>query len=154
MGLPVPETSSKEACEGRDIVEVGGDGVGPHQILHTEIVEPFIKGKAGHSTLKDMLRGGIWFTAVPAIIPRAGRLSPNVGIGRGVTRVANVRRIIMRDVIEVANIAAGAGRHVLLLVSDEGDDGIISPNHHPLYNLSLGPRRHHSLSVNPSARRV
>ena len=66
MGLPVLETSSKEVCEGRDIVKVGvlklmvgGDGVSPHQILHTEIVEPFVEGEAGHGVFKDMLSGGI-----------------------------------------------------------------------------------------------
>ena len=44
VGLPVSETSSEEACEGRDTTEVavvkttiGGDGVSPHQIPHTEI---------------------------------------------------------------------------------------------------------------------
>ena len=41
--------------------------------------------------------------AVPAIVPGAGRPPPNVGIGVDTTRVADVRRIVMRDVIKVAN---------------------------------------------------
>ena len=162
MGLPVSETSSKETCEGRDVVEVGalqltvgGDGASPHQILHTEIFEPLVEGETGHGMLKDTLRGGIRLTTIPGPIPGAGRSPPDVGIGRGATRVTDVRRIITRDVVKVMNIAAGAGRHVLvLLVSDEGDDGIVPPDHHPLYNLPFSPRRHHSLSADPLAHRV
>ena len=162
VGLPVSETSSKETCEGRDVVEVGvlqltvgGDSVSPHQIPHTEIFEPLVKGETGHGTLKDTLWGGIRLTTIPGPIPGAGRSPPDVGIGRGATRVMDVRRIIMRDVVNVMNIAAGAGRHVLvLLVSDEGDDGIVPPDHHPLYNLPFGLRHHHSLSADPSAHRV
>ena len=41
-----------------------------------------------------------------------------------------------------------------LLVSDEGDDGNVPLNHHPLYNLPFGPRRQRSLLMNPSAHRV
>ena len=101
----------KETCEGRGIVEVrvlqpmaGRDGVSPHQIPHTEIVESLVEREAGHGALKDMLRGGIWFIAIPAIVPGAGRPPPDMRIGRGMMRVADVRRIIMRDVIEVASI--------------------------------------------------
>ena len=129
----------KEACEGGDVVEarvlkptVGGDGMSPHQIPHTEIIESLVGGEAGHSTLKDKLRGGIWFTAVPAIVPGAGGASPNIGIGVNAMRVADVRRVILRDVrivvLIVASILGRVGRHLLvLLVSDEGDDGIVPP---------------------------
>ena len=58
MGLPVSETSSKEACEGRDTAEVvvvkstiGGDGVSPHQIPHTEIVEGLVEREVGTGAL-------------------------------------------------------------------------------------------------------
>ena len=58
MGLPVSETSSKEACEGRDATEVavvkttiGGDGVSPHQIPHTEIVEGLVEREVGTGAL-------------------------------------------------------------------------------------------------------
>ena len=47
-----------------------------------------------------------------------------------------------------------AGHLLVLLVSDEGDDGIVPSNHHPLYNLPLGLRRQHSLSAEPSAHGV
>ena len=74
MGLLVSKTSSKETSEGRDVVKVGvvkttigGDGMSPHQIPHTEIVRPFVIGEASNGLLQDMLRGGIWFAA---IVPR------------------------------------------------------------------------------------
>ena len=58
MGLPVSETSSKEAGEGRDAAEVivvkttiGRDGVSPHQIPHTEIVEGFVEREVGTGAL-------------------------------------------------------------------------------------------------------
>ena len=58
MGLPVSETSSKEAGEGRDAAEVAmvkstisGDGVSPHQIPHTEIVESLVEREVGTGTL-------------------------------------------------------------------------------------------------------
>ena len=105
MGLPVPKTSSKETCEGRNVVKVGvfkptvgRDGVSPHQILHTEIIKSFIEGKAGHSVLKDTLRGGIWFMAVPAIVPRAGGSTPDIGIGINAALGSNKRTIIPREV--------------------------------------------------------
>ena len=125
MGLPVSETSSKETCEEGDVVKVrvlkptvSGDSVSPHQILHTEIFESLIIWETGHSALQDTLRGGIWLMAIPGPIPRAGRPPPDIGIGRGMMRVANVRRIISGDVIKVANIVGGARRHALMLVSD------------------------------------
>ena len=65
MSLLVSETPSKEACEGRDTTgvmvvksTVGGDGVSPHQIPHTEIVEGLVEREVGTSTFKDTLRGG------------------------------------------------------------------------------------------------
>ena len=155
MRLPVSETSLKEACEGGDSVEVGvlqltvgGDGVSPHQIPHTEIIKGFIKGKVGHGMLKDMLRGGIWTTAISGVMPRTGGPPPDMRIGVDTTRVVDMGRVITRDVVEVANIARQARRHVMLLVSD---DGIIPPNHHPLYNLPFCLRHQHSLSADPSA---
>ena len=127
MGLPASKTSSKEACEGRDAVKVrvlqsmvGGDSVSPHQIPHTEIVKSLVEGETGHGALQDTLRGGIWFTAVPAIIPGTGRSPPDVGIGREMMRVTDMRRIITRDVIEVVNIATRVGRHVLVLLVSDG----------------------------------
>ena len=58
VGLPVSEASSKEACKGRDAAEVavvkttiGRDGVSPHQIPHTEIVEGFVEREVGTGTL-------------------------------------------------------------------------------------------------------
>ena len=125
MGLPVSETSSKETCEGRDVVEVGvlkmtigRDSVSPHQIPHTEIFESLIVWETGHGVLQDMLRGGIWLMAVPGPIPGAGSSPPDVGIGRGVTRVKDMRRIPTREVVIVTNIVGGVGRHMLILVSD------------------------------------
>ena len=66
MRLLVSETSLKETCEGGDAVKVGmlqptvgGDGVSPHQIPHTEIFESLVEGETGHGALKDTLRGGI-----------------------------------------------------------------------------------------------
>ena len=63
MGLPVSETSSKEANKGRDAAEVdvvkstiGRDGMSPHQIPHTEIIEGFVKREVRTGTFKDMLR--------------------------------------------------------------------------------------------------
>ena len=61
----VSETSSKETCEGGDVVKarvvqpmVSRDSVSPHQILHTEIFKPFIVWETGHGLLQDMLREG------------------------------------------------------------------------------------------------
>ena len=51
---------------------------------------------------------------------RAGRSPPDVGIGREMMRVVDVRRIITRDVIKVVNISARAGRHVLVLLVSDG----------------------------------
>ena len=88
MGLPVSETSSKEACEGRDTTEVmivkstiSRDGMSPHQIPHTEIIKGFVEREVGTGTLKDMLRGGIWSPAVSDMAPRAGGSPPDMGIG-------------------------------------------------------------------------
>ena len=50
-------------------------------------------------------------TAIPAPVPGAGGSPPDVGIGRGTTRVTNMRRIVSGDVVKVANIASRAGRH-------------------------------------------
>ena len=76
MGLLVSETSSRETCEGGNVVEagvlrptVGRDGVSPHQIPHTEIFKSLVEGETGHGALKDTLRGGIWLMAVPGPIP-------------------------------------------------------------------------------------
>ena len=90
----------------------------PHQIPHTEIFKSLIEWETGHGALQDTLRGGIWLTSISGPVPGIGGSPPDVGIGRGATRIADVRRIIMRDVIIVVNIAGRVGRHVLLLVSD------------------------------------
>ena len=167
MGLLILETSLEETGEGRDGVEVrvlestvGRDSVSPHQILHTEIFKSLIVWETGHSTLQDTLRGGIRLTAIPAPVPGAGGTPPDVGIGRGATRVVDARKIIPRyvSIITLVGVSirmGGVRRHSLvLLVSDEGDDGIIPPDHHPLYNLPLSLRHQHSLSADPLAHRV
>ena len=167
MGLPVSETSLKETCEGRNVVEVGvlqlmvgRDGVSPHQVPHTEIFKPLIEGKTGHGALQDTLREGIWLVGVSGPVPGIGGPPPDVGIGVDTMRVVDVRRIIPRYVaivvFVVVSIRAGGvvGHLLVLLVSDEGDDGIVPPNHHPLYNLPLGSRHQHSLLVDPLAHRV
>ena len=139
MGLLVSKTSSKEACEGRDATEVlvvkltvGGDGVSPHQIPHTEIVEGLVEREIGSSALKDMLRGGIWSLAVSNMSPRAGGSPPDVGIGVDDTLVRRRSTIVpTRNPRVVALVLtsiglAGVGGHWLaLLVSDEGDDEIV-----------------------------
>ena len=167
MGFPVSETSLKETSEGRDGVKirvvkstVGRDGVSPHQIPHTEIVEGLVKREAGHGPFKDTLRGGIWSAAIPGMMPRAGGSPPDMGIGVDVMPRRNKRTIITRDVgivtLVLLSIGFGgvAGHLLVWLVSDEGDDGIVPLNHHPLYNLPFSPRCQHSLSVDPSAHRV
>ena len=63
--------------------------------------------------------------AIPGPVPGAGSSPPDVGIGRGVMRVKDVRRIPSRDVVKVVNIVGRARRHVLMLVLMVGDDGII-----------------------------
>ena len=90
---------------------VGRDGVNPHQIPHTEIFKFLTIWETGHGALQNTLRGGIRLTAIPAPVPGAGGSPPDVGIGRGTTRVTNMRRIISGDVVKVANIASRAGRH-------------------------------------------
>ena len=136
MGLPVSETSSKEACEGRDAAEVvvvkttiGRDGVSPHQILHTEIVEGLVEREVGTGALKDMLRGGIWSPAVSNVSPRTGGSPPDMGIGVDDTLVRRRSTVIrLRDTRVVAFVVAGIGLGGVLghwLVSDKGDDGII-----------------------------
>ena len=119
MGLPVSETSSKETCEGRNVVEVGvfkltvgGDGMSPHQIPHTEIFESLVEGETGHSTLQDTLRGGIWLAGVSGPVPGTSGSPPNVGIRRGVMRVMDVKRIIPSNMGKVTNIARRTRRHV------------------------------------------
>ena len=73
---------------------VGGDSVSPHQILHTEIFEPFIIREVGNGLFQDMLRGGIWFMSIiPRPVPLTGLTSPDTGIGVAVARVENMRRI-------------------------------------------------------------
>ena len=139
MGLPVSKTSSKEACEGRDATEVvvvkstiGGDSVSPHQIPHTEIVEGFVEWEVGTGALKDMLRGGIRGPAVSDMSPRTGSPSPDVGIGVADTLVRRRSMVIRpRDTRVVALVLLGitfgevAGHWLTMLVSDEGDDGIV-----------------------------
>ena len=131
MGLPVSKTSSMETSEGRDVVEVGvlqltvgRDSVSPHQILHTEIFKSLVEGETGHSALQDMLRGGIRLTAIPTPVPGTGRTPPDVGIGVDTMRVADMRRIILRDMSIVAlvivSIRAGGGRHLLVLLVSDG----------------------------------
>ena len=81
MRLPVSETSSKEACEGRDTTEVvvvkstvGRDSMSPHQILHTEIVEGLVEREVGTGAFKDTLRGG--YGARPFRTCRQGQAVP------------------------------------------------------------------------------
>ena len=139
MGLPVSETSSKEACEGRDATEVvvvkstvGRDGVSPHHIPHTEIVEGFIEREVRTGVLKDMLRGGIWSLAISDMSPRTGGSPPDMGIGVDDTLMRRRSTIIpTRDTGVVTFVLTGiglggvVGHWLALLVSDEGDDGIV-----------------------------
>ena len=139
MGLPVSKTSSKEACEGRDTTEVvvvkstvSGDGVSPHQIPHTEIVEGLVEREVGTGALKDMLRGGIWSPAVLNMSPRTGGSPPDVGIGVDDTLVRRRSTVIRpRDMRAVTLVLLGitfggvVGHWLAMLVSDEGDDGIV-----------------------------
>ena len=106
---------------------VSGDGMSPHQILHTEIFESLVIWEVGNSLLRDTLRGGIWFTAIiPRPVPPIGLTSPDVGVGIMVMRVKDMRRIPSRDVVEVAGILVReVGRHDMMLVSDSGYDGIV-----------------------------
>ena len=116
MGLPVSETSSKEACEGRDATEVdvvklmiGGDGVSPHQILHTEIVQGLVEREVGTGTFKDTLRGGIWSVAVPNVAPRAGGSSPDIGIGVNTTTRGRSTIISARNTRVIAPVLLSIG---------------------------------------------
>ena len=66
MRLLVSKTSSKDASEGGDVVEVGvvrttisRDSMSPHQIPHTEIFKSLVVWEVGNSALHDTLRGGI-----------------------------------------------------------------------------------------------
>ena len=68
--------------------------------------------EVGTCTFKDMLRGGIWSAAIPGVIPGSGGSLPDTRIGVDLTRVTDVRRIVMRDVVEIVNIVARVGRHV------------------------------------------
>ena len=86
---------------------ISGDGMSPHQILHTEIVKPFIVREVGNGLLQDTLRGGIGsLLVITRPIPLAGSTSPDVWIGRGMTRVEDMRRIPSRDVVVVVNIVS------------------------------------------------
>ena len=136
MGLSVSKTPSEKACEGRDAAEVavvkstiGGDGVSPHQIPHTEIVEGLVEREVGTGALKDMLRGGIWGPAVSNVSPRTGGSPPDMGIGVDNTLVRRRSTIIRpRDTRVVALVVASIGFGGVLghwLVSDEGGDGIV-----------------------------
>ena len=129
MGLPVSKTSLKEAGEGGDATEVGvvkstigGDGMSPHQILHTEIVEGFIKREVGTSMFKDMLRGGIWSLAISGVTPGTGSPSPDLGIGVDATlRRKRSTIVATRDMGVVMFVLLGIGlgrvvRHVLVIV--------------------------------------
>ena len=115
MGLPVSETSSKEAFERRDAAEVvvvkstiGRDGMSPHQIPHTEIVEGLIEREVGTGMLKDMLRGGIWSSAVLDMVPGAGGSPPDMGIGVNSTLVRRRSTIVpTRDTGVVAPVLLG-----------------------------------------------
>ena len=127
MGLPISETSSEETREGRDAAEVavvkttiGGDGVSPHQIPHTEIVEGLIEWEVGHGSFKDMLRGGIWSLAVSGVTPGTGSPSPDLGIGVDTMLRSKKRIIIPRDMGIVVLVLLGIGlggiaRHVLVV---------------------------------------
>ena len=153
MGLLVSETSLKEANEGRDAAEVdvvkstiSRDSVSPHQILHTEIIEGFVEREVGTGVFKDTLRGGIWSPAVPNVTPGTGGSPPDLGIGVDATLMRRRSTIVpTRYTGVVAFVLMGIGLSGVvghLVVSDEGDDGIIPQTTIP-YNLPLGPRRQH-----------
>ena len=78
-----------------------------------------------------MLRGGIWSPAVSNVLPRAGGSPPDVGIRVDDTLVRRRSTVIrLRDTRVVALVLlgimfGGVAGHLLMLVSDEGDDGII-----------------------------
>ena len=115
MGLLVSEASLKEAGEGRNAVEVdmvkltvSGDGVSPHQIPHTEIVEGFVSREVGTGMFKDTLRGGIWSSAVSGVTPGTGSPPPDLGIGVNVTRRGSTI-ITPRDMRIVALILLSIG---------------------------------------------
>ena len=76
---------------------VSKDGVSPHQIPHTEIIEGLVEREVGHSLLKDMLRGGIRSAAISGVMPGTGRTPPDAGIGVNATLRSNKRTIIPRD---------------------------------------------------------
>ena len=128
MELPVSKASSEETSEGRDVVEarvlkmtIGGDSVSPHQILHAEILEPFVVGEASNGLLQDTLRGGIRFVVIiPRPVPGAGGPPPDVGIrGRAMLR-GKKRTIILKDMgIVMSIVARRVRRHVVLLVNDD-----------------------------------
>ena len=128
----------KEACEGRDATKVvvvkstvSGDGVSPHQIPHTEIIEGLVKREVGTSTFKDTLRGGIWSPAVSDMPPGTGGSPPDVGIGvddtlmRRSTIVTLTNMGIVTLVLTSIGLGGVVGHWLALLVSDEGDDGIV-----------------------------
>ena len=79
-----------------------------------------------------MLRGGIWSPAVPNMSPGTGSPPPDVGIGVDDTLVRRRSMVIRpRDarvvVLVLLGIAFGgvAGHLLVLMVRDEGDDGIV-----------------------------
>ena len=79
-----------------------------------------------------MLRGGIWSSAVSDMAPRAGGSPPDLGIGVDATLMRRRSTIIpTRDTRVVALVLTGirlggvVGYLLALLVSDEGDDGIV-----------------------------
>ena len=88
----------------------------PHQILHTEIIEPFVVREVGNGPLQDTLKGGIWAAVMTGMIPRTGLSPPDLGIGKGLARVMNMRRIILRDLrivmLVVVCIVSRAERHL------------------------------------------
>ena len=71
----------------------------PHQIPHTEIVEPFVEREVGNGSLQDMLRGGIRGVVVAGVIPGTGLSSPDLGIGVDATNPRRRSTVIRpRDV--------------------------------------------------------
>ena len=111
---------------------VGGNGVSPHHIPYTEIVKGFVEREVRTGTFKDTLRGGIWSSAVSDMVPGTDSSSPDLGIGVDdmlMRRRSTVVTLTNTRVVALVLLSIGLGGvvgHLLaLLVSDEGDDGIV-----------------------------
>ena len=93
---------------------ISRDGVSPHQIPHTEIIEPFVVREVGNSLLQDTLRGGIG--SLPVITrpsSLAGSTSPGVRIRGRVMLSSKKGTIILKDMGIVTSIVL-VGRHKMV----------------------------------------